>query len=113
MKSLSNPLMQTIYLAIRKRGWHVDAYTIEDMKADGENDPAPESEGILFYDRPGLNQYWLGISEDPDDSTKEVVRISGIDVLDMFWASIEDYRCALADCLDDIDEHINSIASIH
>lgn len=111
MKTLANPLMQTIYQAIQKRGWQVDAYTIADMVADGLSKQQPESEGILFFDQSGVNQYWLGLAVDPTDGCTEIVKVCGLDDLDMFWSSTENYRCDLSRCLDEVDEHINSTAN--
>lgn len=99
-------LIQTIYDAMNERGWPVQACTIAALKKEGMRNPRKSDEGIILFDASGKYQWWLGLGKDPI-SHASVVKVCGLDIIDMFWAPVEDYQYDLSKCLDEIDEHLN------
>lgn len=106
------PLIQTIYNAMIEREWPSQACTIADLMNEGMRNPRKGDEGIILLDAYGKNQWWLGLDNDPVNH-EPVVKVCGLDIIDMFWAPIENYKCDLSRCLDEIDQYINQPVLVH
>lgn len=102
-----NHLLQTIFDGMNERNWPVQACTQEALVNEGMINATADDEGIILFDKSGKFQWWVGIGADPT-THKPVVKVCGLDIIDMLTAPIENYQCDLAGCLDEIDEHLNS-----